>query len=210
VSTILPLPKAAQQNREPTKTINGLGIWSGGQSQCTARTYMLVRNVEDIDRYLEQVRKAATDTHAWIKAQTGDQLDLLRRMKFETIGFHPIEGHALNLVEQINQTWSYVVALAAARQLLELHPDVGGYQLAPGAHASIPLDIMSEVEGVVGAETFAAVDPRNNCKLDADLVKMAARPEQFRYVFFMSPRFPGSKRLVQFERDGVQVWSVDV
>ena len=171
---------------------------------------MLVRNVEDIDRYLEQVRKAATDTHAWIKAQTGDQLDLLRRMKFETIGFHPIEGHALNLVEQINQTWSYVVALAAARQLLELHPDVGGYQLAPGAHASIPLDIMSEVEGVVGAETFAAVDPRNNCKLDADLVKMAARPEQFRYVFFMSPRFPGSKRLVQFERDGVQVWSVDV
>jgi hypothetical protein len=171
---------------------------------------MLVRNIEDIDRYLEQVRKAATDTHAWIAAQTGDPLDLLRRMKFETIGFHPIEGHALNLVEQINQTWSYVVALAAARQLLELHPDVGGYQLAPGAHASIPLDIMSEVEGVVGAETFAAVDPRNNCKLDADLDKMAARPEQFRYVFFMSPRFSGSRRLMQFERDSVQVWSVDV
>jgi hypothetical protein len=82
-----------------------------------------------------------------ITAQTGDPLDLLRRMKFETIGSHPIEGHALNLVEQINQTWSYVVALAAARQLLELHPDVEGYQLAPGAHASIPLDIMSELKG---------------------------------------------------------------
>jgi len=48
---------------------------------------MLVRNVQDVDRYLEQVRKAATDTHAWITAQTGDPLDLLRRMKFETIGF---------------------------------------------------------------------------------------------------------------------------
>jgi hypothetical protein len=171
---------------------------------------MLIRGLEDINRYLGQIRNAAKDTHAWISAQTGDSLDLLRQMKFETIGFHPIEGHPLNLVEQINQTWSYVVALAATRQLLELHPDVGGYRLAPGAYASIPLDIMSEAEGLVGAETFAAVDPCNNSKLVEDLAKMGARPEQHRYVFFMSPRFPGSRRLVQFERDGVQVWSVDV
>jgi hypothetical protein len=84
-------------------------------------------------------------------------------MKFETIGFHPIENHALNIIEQINQTWTYTVALAAARQLLEL-----------------------------------------------DLKKMAARSEQHHYIFFMSPRFPGARRLTQFERDGVQVWSVDV
>lgn len=171
---------------------------------------MLIRSLEDIDRHLDKIRKAAADTQAWIAAQTGDPLDLLRRMKFETIGFHPIEGHALNLVEQINQTWSYLVALAAVRQLLALHPDIGGYRLAPGAHASIPLDIMSEVEGIVGAETFAAVDPRNNDKLAMDLAKMAMRQEEFRYVFFMSPRFPGSRRLAQFERDAVHVWSVDL
>jgi hypothetical protein len=29
------------------------------------------------------------------------------------------------------------------------------------AHATLPLDIMSEAEGRVGAETFAVVDPRN-------------------------------------------------
>jgi hypothetical protein len=39
---------------------------------------------------------------------------------------------ALNLVEQINQTWTYLVALAAAKQLLTLHPEAGGYRLAPG------------------------------------------------------------------------------
>ena len=171
---------------------------------------MLVRTVDDIDRYLGQVRKAAADAHAWIAAQTGDPLDLLRRMKFEPIGFHPIEGHALNLVEQINQTWTYAVALAAARLLLRLHPEAGGYRLAPGAHASIPIDIMSEANGLVGAETFAAVDPRNNDKLQKDLKKMAVRPEQHRYIFFMSPKFPGTHRLPQFEREGVQVWSVDV
>ena len=102
------------------------------------------------------------------------------------------------------------MALAAARQLLKLHPEAGGYRLAPGAHAAIPLDIMSEAAGLVGAEAFAAVDPRNNSKLDKDLRKMAGRPETYRYVFFLSPLFPGAKRLTQFERDGVQAWSVDI
>jgi hypothetical protein len=82
-------------------------------------------------------------------------------MKFDPIGCHPIEDRPLNFIEQINQTWTFAVALAAARQLLALHPSVGGFRLAPGAHASIPLDIMSEAEGQVGAETFAVVSPRN-------------------------------------------------
>jgi hypothetical protein len=45
---------------------------------------------------------------------------------------------------------------------------------------------MSEAPGLVGAETFAAVDPRNNKKLELDLQKLAARTEQHRYLFFMS------------------------
>lgn len=171
---------------------------------------IVVRSIEDVERYLGQVRGAAGKIHAWVAAQTGDPLDLLRRMKFETVGFHPIQGHALNVVEQINQIWTYVVALAAARHLLEMHPEAGGYALAPGAHAAIELDIMSEAPGLVGAETFAAVDLKNNKKLEIDLQKLAGRSEQYRYLFFMSPRFPGFKRLPQWERNGVQVWSVDV
>jgi len=171
---------------------------------------MVVRNIGDVDRYLGQVRDAAVKIHAWIAAQTGDPLDLLRRMKFETAGFHPIQGHALNVVEQINQTWTYVVALVAVRHLLELRPEAGGYVLAPGAHAALDLDIMSEVPGLVGAETFAAVDPKNNKKLEKDLRKLAARSERHRYIFFMSPLFPGSKRLQDLEAGGIQVWSVDV
>ncbi|OJU06176.1 MAG: hypothetical protein BGN87_12975 [Rhizobiales bacterium 65-79] len=82
-------------------------------------------------------------------------------------------------------------------------------RLAPGTHASLDLDIMSEVEGYVGAETFAAVSPRNNGKLAGDLSKLAQRHERYRYVFFMSPLFPGNERRQQFERDGVEVWSID-
>jgi hypothetical protein len=172
--------------------------------------YLTVQTVADVDRTMDQLRGSARRAQEWIRSQSGDPLDLLRRMKFETVGFHPIEDRPLNFMEQINQTWTFAVALAAARQLLVLHSDVGGFRLAPGAHASIPLDIMSEVEGQVGAETFAAVTPRNNGKLAADLDKLAHRPEIHRYVFFMSPQFPNAERLPQFERDGVQVWSVVV
>ena len=98
-------------------------------------------------------------------------MDLLRAMKFDTIGFHPIADRALNVVEQINQTFTYAVALVAARELLARHSEAGGFILAPGAHMSRPLDIMSQAEGLVGAETFAAVTPSNNGKLAADLAK---------------------------------------
>lgn len=60
------------------------------------------------------------------------------------------------------------------------------------------------------AETFAAVTPQNNGKLAKDLLKLSARPERHRYVFFMSPLFKGNKRLSQFEAHGIEVWSVDV
>ena len=42
--------------------------------------------------------------------------------------------------------------------LLELHPDAGDFKIAPEAHTALPLDIVSEAAGLVGAETFSAVD----------------------------------------------------
>jgi hypothetical protein len=172
-------------------------------------TGIFVRSGEDVDRLAEVIRTNARRLHAWISSQPDDPLHVLRRMKFEEVGVHPLEDRPLNVVEQINQSWTYSVALAAAKQLLTLHPEAGGFHLAPGAHASQDLDIMSEAPGLVGAETFAAVHPRNNNKLAADLAKLNRRPEVFRYIFFMSPRFPRNERHTALERHGVQVWSVE-
>jgi hypothetical protein len=171
---------------------------------------MLVRTAEDIDRALQSVREAARAAQEWFLAQTGDPLTVMRRIKFDQVGRHPIADRPLNFIEQVNQTWTFLAALLAARQLLALHPDAGGFWLAPGAHASQDLDVMSEVEGAVGAEAFAAVDPANNRKLANDLRKLAGRGERHRYVFFISPRYPGFQRLPLLESGGVQVWSIDV
>lgn len=114
---------------------------------------LTVHTTEDAEVLIVRVREAAGHAGEWIFEQTGDPLDLLRQVKFEPVGFHPIGHGPLNLIEQVNQTWTFLAALAVARQLLVLHPDAGGFRLAPGAEASQPLDIMSEKEGFVGAET---------------------------------------------------------
>ncbi len=171
---------------------------------------MLIESLAEIDDQVAGIRRATGKTITWLMTQGADPLALLRRMKFETVGRHPVDGHELNFIEQVNQTWTYLAALAATRELLLLHPDAGGFHLAPGAHAAQPLDVMSVAPGLVGAETFAAVHPANNRKLAMDLAKLAGSAEKFRYVFFISPAYLGTQRLPDLERDGIQVWSVDV
>lgn len=171
---------------------------------------ILIHDAAHVDELAAQVMESARRLQAWIASFGGDGLDLLRALKFDQVGFHPLEARALNAIEQVNQSMTYLVALAAVRKLLEWHPEAGGFSIAPGAHAAQLFDVMSVARRMVGAETFAAVDPKNNGKLDRDLVKLVGRAEQHRYVFFSSPKFPGAIRQPQLERDGVQVWSVDV
>ena len=173
--------------------------------------YLTIRSEADADRYIALLQKSAGRLKEWIAGHDGDALDLLRRMKFEIVGDHPIEDRPLNVMEQINQTWTYAVALAAAKELLRWHPEAGGLTVAPGAHMSLPLDIMSVEKNVVGAETFAAVHPRNNGKLQRDLAKLAAYPSvRHRYVFFSSPSFPGLQHRRELDAGSVEVWSVAI
>ncbi len=171
---------------------------------------LLIASEKEVDALVEQVHAAARHLQVRLLGVGGDGLDLLRVLKFNPVGRHPLVDRPLNAIEQVNQTWTYLVAFAAVRKLLALHPEAGGFRIAPGAHAAQALDVMSVQEGLVGAETFAAVDPSNNQKIKADLTKLAQRTEQHRYVFFKSPRYPGNQRITALEQDGIQVWSVDV
>src|SRR5262249_29971134 len=115
----------------------------------------------------------------------------------------------LNFIEQVNQTFTFLVALRATEWLLSRHPDAQGFKLAPGASAALPLDIMSVKPGLVGAETFAAVHPANNDKLRSDLRKLSQSLCQHRYVFFYAPGFaPG--RIHRLEVNGVEVHCVKI
>ena len=163
----------------------------------------------DINDALRRIEESAVRAQRALAALPRAPLEALEALKFEPIGSHPLEDRPLNIIEQVNQTFTYLVAVKAADLLMQWHPESKGFRLAPGAHAPRnTLDVESLAPGVVGAETFAAVRPENNRKLANDLAKLAGRSEHNRYVFFVSPVFPRTERLPEKERNGVKVYSI--
>lgn len=83
------------------------------------------------------------------------------------------DDRQLNLIEQLNQTWTYLVTLGAALYFLFVrHSDVGGFSLNLGTAAGT--DIESVAPNQVVAEAFAVVHPSNNRKLAKDQQKTCA------------------------------------
>jgi len=173
-----------------------------------------VTSVEQLEEQFAKIAEAAKKAHEWISAQSDEPMQFLRRVKFEKRGYHPVDHHKINLIEQVNQTWTYTVALRATKVLLKLHPEAGGLTLAPGANASQDLDIMSINAGLVGAETFAATSPDSNQKMSKDLEKLKTRKDsyKYRYVFYASPVTPDIKRLEKYRREypGIEVRWLDI
>src|ERR1035437_2926245 len=65
------------------------------------------------------------------------------------MGWHPIDDRPLNLIEQTNQTWTYLVTLKALPFLFERHPDAGGFCLNLGTQAGTDITSpTSPTEGV--------------------------------------------------------------
>ena len=148
---------------------------------------MLITSHQQVRELRNQILESIEIARSAVVANTDHSLAWFTELRFGQLGIHPLEGHPLNFIEQINQTFTYLVSLAGVDILLQRHREAGGFLIAPGAHAFLPLDIMSQELGLVGAECFAAVDPRNNNKLKRDLDKLRARTERYRYIFFSSP-----------------------
>ncbi len=165
-----------------------------------------VSTAVEADNWIDSIGLRTIETIRAIKSSECESIELFYQLKFEQTGRHPTEGHTLNFVEQLNQTWTYLCAFLACKHLFALHPNQGGFLLAPGAKAVQSLDIMSLEEGLIGAETFAAVDPKNNRKLSKDISKMKCRAEKLRYVFMLPPKYPSTSKVCSDE--GVEVWSL--
>ena len=62
----------AAPSRAPSLSAGCTGASSLTNTDCAG--CMMVRNIEDVDRYMGRIRDAAAKIHAWIAAQTGDPL----------------------------------------------------------------------------------------------------------------------------------------
>jgi len=134
-------------------------------------------------------------------------LEVLRRMKYQTVGTDPLEERPLNLVEQINQTFTYLATFQGVRYLFRKHPDRAPFIINLGTAAGP--DIRSR-DGSVVAEVFAAVSPRSNRKLSKDLKKLSVLSAEHKYVFYSCPGEPQGEIASAKSHPDIQIVSIGV
>jgi len=162
-------------------------------------TPVILRTREDIAPIEAAVRDAANRSCERLAVQApqlakDEGLELLRRLKFTRFGHDPVTGAPINLIEQVNQTFTVLVALRAAAWLFGVHPDCGGIHARFATAAGF--DLESCEPKLFAAEVFAATHPRSNGKLKKDIERLASKADVFgrRYVFFNSPGFQSGRR----------------
>jgi hypothetical protein len=167
----------------------------------------IVRTVEEAKIMHAQLTANAARTAAWLRGFDGDPMALLTALRFETCGHDPLTGEPLNVVEQLNQTFTILVTLRAIERLLELHPEAGGFRLALGTSSG--RDIESVVPDVVAAEVFSATSPTSNQKLKKDIARLKLDRARHRYVFFASPGYAVGRQEMLETEPGIQVHAVE-
>ncbi|MCB1636582.1 MAG: hypothetical protein KDI51_18485 [Xanthomonadales bacterium] len=168
----------------------------------------IIATAADADAILERV--AASANRALEKLREvhsgSDAMMALWQMKVGPTGCDPLDPDtSLNLIEQLNQTFTYMASALAVRTLLALHPEEAPFTLNLGTTAGLDIESMS---GAIAAEVFAAVNPRNNRKLAKDIAKVAASSAREKYVFFMCPGFAEGPQPTLGNGSGVSIWSV--
>jgi hypothetical protein len=133
------------------------------------------------------VTSSALQTLTRVREELQGTPDLVAtaRLKFEQVGCDPLDvGRALNFVEQLNQSFTYLATLEATRRLFALHPTHAPFHLNLG---TAPGSDIASTDGAVAAETFAATHPDSNNKLRKDVERVRATGALYRYVFYLSP-----------------------
>lgn len=168
---------------------------------------MEVRNLSKLQSLQKQVHEATRATRTSLATLDANPLEALHTLRFEKVGYHPLEERRLNLVEQLNQTFTIMASLAAARHLLKWFPQSGGLRLNLGTAQG--RDIESVNPKVVEAEVFAAVRRSSNSKLSKEIQKLAKSDAASRYVFFYVPSHPTGRRLdLEPPDSNVKVWAL--
>jgi hypothetical protein len=131
-------------------------------------------------------------------------------MKFNQIGYDPLDSSIkLNLIEQLNQTFTYMASFLAAKYIFEHHKSVGKIHLNLGTESGSDLE---SSDGSIVGEVFATTNIQNNGKLMKDIERVkAVQQAKHRYVFFIAPEIaegPYSYKSTRIDLEDVKIISL--
>ena len=172
---------------------------------------------KDIAIQRRKIIKSLKSTHLKLKEILDSETPtkLFYAMKFEKIGCDPLNSKMQwNLVEQINQTFTYLVSLKAAEILYKECKSLESIELNLGTQGGFDL-IGRDAKGrdIAVAEVFAAVDAHSNDKLRKDVKKVMESNAEKHYVFFTADGVPASNPYTEyhpkFDMSKVKIVSLD-
>ena len=165
---------------------------------------IIINSIEELAPVADQVRASARQSTLVLAdlLKSIEGVDLFWKLRFENAGRDPLDpNRPLNFVEQLNQTSSYLVTIAAAAYLFDHHKSSAPFVLTLGPIGGH--DIASS-DGKIVAETFAATRPGSNNKLNKEIKKLSSASADHKYVFYFCPSYP--RRVAQ--ADGVTTVSL--
>lgn len=169
----------------------------------------MIAHAADADAIISLAASSADSALAQLRSLPSEieGLNALWSMKVQRIGFDPLNSEVpLNLIEQLNQTFTYIASARAAKLLLTLHPESAPFRLNLGTAAGY--DIQSDGSEVVAAEVFSAVSTASNRKLVKDTERIRRSTARFKYVFFMCPGYTAGRQPQLEKHPDVEIWSV--
>jgi hypothetical protein len=164
-------------------------------------------SLSEVEEQRTRLLTSAEEAAKWLRSFSGEAISLLHQLRFHKVGICPLTSVPLNFVEQLNQTFTVLCSLSAVEELMDLHPEAGGFRVALGASSG--RDIESVVPGLVAAEVFAATSPSSNNKLNEDLKRLSKDTSEHRYVFFVCPNIPKGRQEKK-EKYGIRVHAVQL
>ena len=75
-------------------------------------TELRIETLDEVANLERRIIASADELRFFVQSHSGNGLLLLQQLKFDRVGKHPVDGHPLNAMEQLNQTWTYLVASA--------------------------------------------------------------------------------------------------
>lgn len=170
----------------------------------------IISTLTHVRKFEREAEAAAERTTSHLrKFIREDGISFFRHIKFDWLGHSPVEVEkALNIFEQANQTFTWLVALKGVRMLLKQHPGAGPFHVAYPTQGGP--DIRSEDKSLVLAEVFAKIGADFKHKVRIDIGRLRYKRARYKYVFFCSQDYNKTARHKNLEAGGVHVWSVKV
>lgn len=100
------------------------------------------------------------------ESRTG--VEFLQLVKFTQKGYDPLFERPINFIEQVNQTFTYLVSLSAVEILLTFYPNKA-FKVNFGTSAGYDIE---SIDGDIICECFASTTPDSNNKLKSDAERL--------------------------------------